>query len=171
MPTPPTPTSFNFSDTNPAAPAGRVNGKWLASAPYPLVVLVNNVPVTMQFRDFSVDLPDVGSGSVIGFVMNSGATGTNVGAMMIAPHAGAITKVKLVTKASDAAIDLTFDIKQNGVSIFTAPLTVAHGTASGTLTTFAGVLTSSPLAIAADDIFTIDITSGAATWQFTVQIE
>jgi hypothetical protein len=107
---------------------------------------------------------------VVGFIMSSGATGTNVGPELIAPRAGAFTKCKVVTKASDATTDLTFKIKQNGVDVFATDPTVAHGTAGGTLSTFT-TLTSSPLAVAADDIFTIDVTSGTATWQFTVQLE
>jgi hypothetical protein len=107
---------------------------------------------------------------VIGFVMATGATGTNVGPDLIAPRAGSVTKCKVVTKASDPSTDLTFKIKQNGTDVFSADPTVAHGTAGGTVSTFT-TLTSSPLAIAADDVFTIDVTSGTSTWQFTAQLE
>jgi hypothetical protein len=47
---------------------------------------------------------------------------------------------------------------------------VAAGTAGGTLSTFT-TLTSSPLPVATNDIFTIDITSGASDWAFTAVLE
>jgi hypothetical protein len=101
---------------------------------------------------------------VIGFVIGNGATGTNVGPMLAAPHAGTLSKCVVTTKASDGATALTFAIRQNGTSI-TSP-TVAAGTASGTVSTVALSAT-----VAASDVFSIDITSGTATWQFTAQLE
>lgn len=109
-------------------------------------------------------------GIVIGFIMNTGATGTNVGPDLIAPRPGTISKCKVVTKASDATTDLTFKVKQNGTDIFSADPTVTHGTASGTISTFTA-LTSAPLSVSADDVFTIDITSGSSSWQCTIQLE
>lgn len=107
---------------------------------------------------------------VMGFILNTGATGTNVGPELIASRAGSFTKCKIVTKASDGATPLTFKIKQNGVNIFSADPTVSAGTAGGTITTSTS-LTSSPLSVAADDLFTIDVTSGSSSWQVTVQLE
>jgi hypothetical protein len=107
---------------------------------------------------------------VIGFVMNTGATGTNVGPELIAPRAGALSKCKIVTKASDGSTALTLTIKQNGVSVFSANPTITAGTTAGTITTSTS-LTSNPLAVAADDLFTIDITSGSSSWIFTAQLE
>ncbi len=106
----------------------------------------------------------------IGFVMNSGATGTGVGPILIAARNGTFTKCKVVTKASDGATALTFTIKQNGVAVFSSSNTVAAGTSSGTLSTFTN-LTSSPLTVTADDLFTIDISSGTSSWIFTAQLE
>lgn len=115
--------------------------------------------------------PIAPSGSlVIGFVINSGATGTNVGPEFAAPRAGTISKCKVVTKASDGSVDLTFKIKQNGVDVFSADPTVAHGTAAGTVSTFTA-LTSTPLTVAPDDVFTIDITGGSSSWIVTIQLE
>jgi hypothetical protein len=111
-----------------------------------------------------------GSPLVIGFVMSSGVTGTNVGPMLVAPRAGTISKAKILIKASDAVLNLTFRIMRNGVNVFSANPTITAGTSSGTLSTFTS-LTSSPLVIAADDKFSIDITSGSSSWQFTVQLE
>lgn len=107
---------------------------------------------------------------VIGFVMNSGAAGTNVGPMLAAPHSGAVSKCVAVTKASDAATGLTFMIKRNGTSVFTTNPTIAAGTGAGTVSTFTA-LTSPTLSITAGDVFSIDITAGAATWQFSAQLE
>jgi hypothetical protein len=107
---------------------------------------------------------------VIGFIINDGSTGTNVGPELIAPWASSISKCKLVTKASDGATDLTFTIKKNGTAVFTSSQTITHGTATGTLTTITA-LTSVPLSVSADDIFTIDISSGSIAWLFTVQLE
>jgi hypothetical protein len=108
---------------------------------------------------------------VIAFLMNSGASGSNVAPMLIAPRASQVWKCKLVTKASDPSVDLTFKIKQNGTDVFSTDPTVAHGTAPGTLSTLTGSLTSSPLSVAEDDLFTIDILSGSSLWAFTVQLE
>jgi hypothetical protein len=107
---------------------------------------------------------------VIGFVMNTGVTGTNVGPSLCAPRAGYVTKCKIVTHASDGSTDLTIKIKQNGSDVFSADPTVGHGTSSGTVTTSTS-LTSVPLPIAADDVFTIDISSGTSSWVFTAQLE
>jgi hypothetical protein len=65
---------------------------------------------------------------------------------------------------------LTFKIKKNGTNVFSVDPTVAAGTSGGTLSTFT-TLTSSPLPVAANDIFTIDITSGASDWAFTAVLE
>ena len=106
----------------------------------------------------------------IGFVLNSGATGTSVAPRQVAPRAGSFTKCKVVTNASDGVTDFTFRIKQNGTDIFSADPTVSHGTAAGTLSTFSS-LTSAPLSVAVDDIFSLDVTSGTTSWQTTIQLE
>ncbi|HLI33404.1 MAG TPA: hypothetical protein VKW70_00045 [Terriglobia bacterium] len=106
----------------------------------------------------------------IGFVINSGAQGTNVGPMLAAPHAGTLSKCVVVIKASDASTALTFKIKQNGTDIFSTDPTVAAGTPIGTVNTFSALI-SSPLSVAQGDVFTIDITTGSAAWAFTAQLE
>lgn len=105
-----------------------------------------------------------------GYVLNSGNTGTNVAPILISPRAGSLTKCKVVTKASDAATALTFKINKNGVDVFAVDPTVAANTSPGTISTFTN-LTSTPLTVAADDTFTIDVTSGTATWQVTILLE
>lgn len=108
--------------------------------------------------------------TVIGFIMNTGATGTDVGPMLVAPRAGKVTKCVIVTKSSDSGTALSFDILKNGTSVFSTVPTVAAGTASGTVTTVT-TLTSTTLSVAAGDVFTINVTSGSSSWAFTTQLE
>jgi hypothetical protein len=107
---------------------------------------------------------------VIGFVINNGAAGNNVGPMLQPTRAGTISKCAIVTKASDGTTGLTFRIKQNGVDVFSVDPSVAAGTSAGT-TSSSTSLTSSPLSVAVSDVFQIDITSGTPNWQFTAQLE
>jgi hypothetical protein len=109
---------------------------------------------------------------IVGFMLSSGATGNTITppGRLIAPRAGIVTKCKVIVNAADGGIALTFRIKQNGTDVFTGDPTIPAGSAAGTLFTFTN-LTSSPLAIAADDIFTIDITAGSSSWAFTAQLE
>jgi hypothetical protein len=106
---------------------------------------------------------------VIGFSMGSGATGTAL-AYAVAPRAGAVSKCKVLVKSSDGSTDLTFTIKQNGTSVFTSNQTITHGASAGSLTTITA-LTSVPLSIAADDIFSVDISSGSSAWAATIMLE
>jgi hypothetical protein len=139
------------------------------TARYPLVINSGGLIAELPSGD-TLALTTNDTPRVLGFILNTGATGSSVCPLVIAPGSGSVTKCKVVTKASDGTVDLTFRIKQNGTDIFSADPTVSHGTAAGTVSTFTA-LTSSPLPIAADDIFTIDITSGSSTWQATVQLE
>lgn len=109
---------------------------------------------------------------IIGFMLASGIPASTITppGRMVAPRAGSVTKCKVVVNAADGVIDLTFRIRQNGVDIFAADPTIPHGTAPGTIFTFIN-FTSTPLAIAADDLFSIDITAGSASWAFTAQLE
>lgn len=128
---------------------------------------VNSGATGLEFFSLgSSDIPFL----LIGFALGTGAPGTNVATPALAPRAGSVTKCKFVTKASDPSTDLTFTIKKNGTSIFSSSPTVTHGTSSSTVSTFTS-LTSSPLSIAVDDVFTLDISSGTSTWQGTIQLE
>jgi hypothetical protein len=104
----------------------------------------------------------------IGWMMSTGVTGTNVGKRLVAPRAGQITGGRIVIDASDASTDLTFDIKKNGTSIFSSARTITHGASGGAVTDLTSALSSNPTAISAADVFTLDITSGSASWNFTV---
>jgi hypothetical protein len=107
----------------------------------------------------------------IGWTINSGVTAPTVpNPILAASRTSTISVCKLITTTSDASVDLTFDITRNGTSIFTAPQTIVHGTAGGTLATITA-LTSSPLNVTQDDKFRIVISSGSVNWAFTVQVE
>lgn len=103
----------------------------------------------------------------LSYIIQSGTTGTNVGPELIAPRAGVFNTCKVVTKVSDATNALTFTIKKNGTTIFGSAPSVAAGTSGGTVSTFTVTTTS----VAQNDVFTCDITTGAATWQVTIQLE
>lgn len=107
---------------------------------------------------------------VIGFVINNGAVGNNVGAMLQPARAGTISKCAIVTKSSDGLTGLTFRIMQNGVDVFTSDPTVSAGTSPGT-TSSSTSLTSNPLPVAVSDVFQIDILTGSPNWAFTAQLE
>lgn len=161
---------IHLKDGTPATPSGKQNVKWQQGAPYGDTATVDGVTIAVTATDVSAYIPDVGSGTVIGFVINDGTAGTNVGPMLAAAHSGLITKCKVVTKASDGATALTFLIKKNGTNIFSANPTVAAGTASATVSTFTA-LTSTPIVVAADDVFSIDITGGGPAWKVSIQLE
>jgi len=108
--------------------------------------------------------------SIVGFIINTGVAGVNVGPMLVAPGAGSVSACAVVVKASDAAVALGFIIKRNGVSVFTGTPTISAGAVAGTVYMFTG-LTSVPLSVFTGDVFTIDITSGSASWVFTAQLE
>ena len=109
---------------------------------------------------------------VIGFMLAAATTGTAVTppGRLIAPRSGSVRKCKVVVNTVDTGTVLTFRIKQNGTSVFTADNSVATSTAVGTILTFTN-LTSTPLPVAADDVFTLDIISGSAVWAITIQLE
>lgn len=111
------------------------------------------------------------SGLVIGFVINTGTPGTNVGPMLAAPRTATLSSVVVVTKSADATTPFQFDIKKNGVSIFTGTLpTVSAGTSQGSVSTFTS-LTSVPLNVTKSDVFSIDIIQGTPSWITVVQAE
>lgn len=107
---------------------------------------------------------------VIGFGVNTGATGTDVCNRVPATRGGTLTKMVAVITASDASTDCTLVIKRNGTNIFTSNPVLTHGAAAGTEVSFTG-LTPSPFNVAAGDVFSIDITTGTSAWKFTVTLE
>jgi hypothetical protein len=106
---------------------------------------------------------------VVGYDIANGTTGINVGPMLPAPGAGQFARCVVVVKSSDST-DCHFMIKQNGVGIFTTAVVIPAGSLSGTLMG-ATNFTQSPLPVAKDDVFSIDILAGSGVWQFTAQLE
>jgi hypothetical protein len=107
---------------------------------------------------------------VIGFVIADGTIGVGVGPVMIAPHSGKLTVCKIVVNSSDPSISLQIKIKQNGVDVFSADPSVSAGSTQGTVATTT-LLTSNPLSVAQNDVFTIDVVNGSSLWKFTAQLE
>lgn len=157
----------NFNNTLPAAPTGNVNVTWQKNPTSIGTDSATGYPI----YDVSAYIPSGADSLVIGFVLNTGATGTNVGPELPAPRSATLGSVVVVTKSSDASIPFQFDIRQNGTSIFTGTLpTVSAGTAAGTVSTFTS-LTSVPLTVNKSDVFTINVIQGSSSWQCTVQAE
>jgi len=107
---------------------------------------------------------------VIGFSINTGATGTDVALIYAAARSGTFNVCVVVVKESDATIPLTFTINQNGTPIFATSNTVAAAVAGFTSYQFTN-FTSTPLTVAEYDLFSIDISSGSASWVFTVALQ
>lgn len=127
------------------------------------------LPTTTDQSNWNAKLgPTLSSSQVpllsFGFILNTGATGTNVASELAALRAGSFTVCKFVTKTSDGATALTFTVKQNGTGITTQ--TIAAGTSPGTVSSFTITTTS----VAVNDVFTLDITSGSSNWSGTVQV-
>jgi hypothetical protein len=107
----------------------------------------------------------------IGFGVTNGSVANATGpGRLTASRAGTISRCVVTVNASDGVTALTIRIKKNGIDIFTSDMTVAAGTAAGTVQ-ISTSLTSTPLPVALHDVFTIDITSGATAWNFTAQLE
>jgi hypothetical protein len=109
---------------------------------------------------------------VIGFMLAAATTGTAVTppGRLVAPRSGLLRRCKVVVNTVDIGTVLTFRIKQNGTSVFTADNSVSTSTSVGAILTFTN-LTSIPLPVAVDDVFTLDITSGSSVWSVTIQLE
>jgi hypothetical protein len=105
----------------------------------------------------------------IGFGITSGAIGSAITLPVLAPRTGGLTSCAVVIQASDGALNLSFRIKQNGVDVFTSDPVIPAGTAGGTVLTFP--LSSASIAVAQNDVFTMDITVGSSSWKFTAQLE
>jgi hypothetical protein len=130
-------------------------------------------------------LQQTGVNPVVGFIINSGVAGTNVGPMLPAARSGSANVVTVVVKASDPSTPLTFRINQwtqpesatgpdwidpTGTDIFATDPTVPAGTAIGTVLQFDD-FTAQPLPITENDLFSIDITSGSGSWVFVAVLE
>ena len=168
--TPTAPTAAVDTNTTQIADTAFVIGQ--AAAATPLVESGSGaVGTSTRFaRGDHVHPAAAAAGLVIGFIINNGAVGNNVGPELAAPRAATVSKCVIVTKTSDGTTALTFRIKMNGVDVFSVDPTVAAGTVGGTVSSTSS-LTSSPLSVSASDVFTIDITSGSPNWSFSAQLE
>lgn len=118
-----------------------------------------------------------GSGSVeatlkvatVGWTVLDGSPATDLGNIQSMLRATNLSECALTVTASDAATDLTFDIEQNGTSVFAAPPTVAHGAARGQQFSFA--LRAASLPVAKGDNFSLNITAGTSDWKFSLSLE
>jgi len=103
---------------------------------------------------------------IIGFGINNGDVGFNVGPMLPAPRSGTLTRLIAVIKVSDTTA-CWFNIERNGVQIFGSDIVLPAGAPAGAKV----VTTGFSVTVAKDDIFTIDIDQGTANWQFVAQME
>jgi hypothetical protein len=114
----------------------------------------------------AADIPSTALPLYFNWVFNSGAAATDASPRFLASHTGTIATCYVLTTASDGATALTFNIFDNGSTIFSGGAqTIAAGTAAGTLTTLGSLGTTS---ITNNDKISINITSGTSSWIFTV---
>lgn len=111
--------------------------------------------------------PSASAPLYLSWTFNSGAAATDASPRFLASHAATIATCYALTTASDGSTALTFNIFDNGSSIFSGGAqTISAGTSAGTLTTLGSLGTTS---IANNDKFGVNITSGTSSWVFTVQ--
>jgi hypothetical protein len=103
----------------------------------------------------------------LNWTFNTGSPATDASPRFLAAHAGVISTCYALTTASDGSTALTFNIFDNGTSIFSGGAqTIAAGTSAGTLTTLGSLGTTS---IANNDKISINITSGTSNWVFSLK--
>lgn len=175
---------INLNDALPAAPPNTLNVKWQGDAPSldPTVVrkVSANVPAAtvatlglIKGDNATLNIAVDGTISVqelcFGFGITDGSIASSVTLPVLARRAGVVTTCVVIVKASDGALNLSFKIKKNGVDVFSSDPVITAGTAGGTVATFA--LSSASIAVAKNDVFTMDITVGSSAWKFTAQLE
>jgi hypothetical protein len=109
-------------------------------------------------------------GPLIGFSIVSGVEAVNASLYYPARFTGTADVVVVVVTASDPSIPLTFDIFQNGVSVFAVLPTIPAGALPGTVFEFDDLVTQ-PLEIQYNDVFNMGISSGSSSWQFVAVVE
>jgi hypothetical protein len=117
----------------------------------------------------SLGAPAGGATPIIGWWMPGVAPGATNLPALAAGRAGPLTQVAVVVVASDPSTNLSFDILQNGASIFTQPPVIQAGTAAGTELTITNL--ALPISVAQDDVFTFNMIAGSTAWFFSVQAE
>jgi hypothetical protein len=167
----------------PVTPLGKVKTNYNPSSATPVLF----VP---QLSDFFTDWPAGWTGKltrtwilffsrlvqaftttpIVGFWVPSGVAGVNVGPMLPSGRAGDTSQVAVVVKTSDALVNLSFDILQNGASIFQQPPVIPAATLAGALLVVTN-LASTPLTVAQNDVFSISVLAGSASWAFVAQLQ
>lgn len=103
-----------------------------------------------------------------GLPAGTAIAGTGVTLTLRAPRAANITTCKVTITTTDGSNAFQFRIKKNGTDIFSADPTIAAATTG--IVDVSSSLVSSPLAVAEDDKFTLDILAGSATWALEIQL-
>lgn len=106
--------------------------------------------------------------ATVGWTVLDGSAANNVGNIQSMLRDTSLSECFLTVTASDATTDLTFDIQQNGVSIFTAAPTVTHGATAGQQFSFP--LKTVPLPVAKDDKINLNITAGTSSWKVSLVV-
>lgn len=155
----------DFNDTTPSAPATGKNAHCQHGSTF-----VASDGTTRRSDSFYMD-----NELVIGFGVAAGAgtTGNDAAPRVAAKRAANITECVVTITKSDAANDFQFRIKKNGTDIFSTDPTVPHGSAVSTgpssVLTFTA-FTSTPIVVAKNDVFELDIIAGSATWELDIQL-
>ncbi|VVC05613.1 Uncharacterised protein [uncultured archaeon] len=112
-------------------------------------------------------LPQIMS-TILGFVINSGDTGNNVGPELVSSENWEIVKCTTITKTSDTSTPFEFSLNQNGNSIFSSNPILSAGTSTGNILQWNDF---SSINISANDLFTIDIIQGSSSWAATILLQ
>jgi hypothetical protein len=107
---------------------------------------------------------------IVGWWMPGVAPATANLPALASGRGGDTSQVVVVIVASDALVNLSFDILQNGASIFETPPVIAAATAAGELPPITN-LVSTPLTVEQDDVFTFNMIAGSTSWFFSAQLE
>ena len=110
---------------------------------------------------------------IIGFWMPAIDAGAgpvySAGPILSAARSGNTRYVAIAVRASDPGVNLSIDLKQNGVSIFQTPPVIPAGAAQGSQYLFSN-LTATPLWVNQNDTFSLDVLTGSTSWYFTAQL-
>lgn len=99
-------------------------------------------------------------GTHFGFVIGGTPT-TREEIVYVASTAGNIRGFHCLLNDSGTSTDIDFDLKVNGVSVLSAAANIVHGTGDGVVVD--GSLTTTPTALAVDDIVSIAMTVTSST--------
>jgi hypothetical protein len=139
----------------------------------------NGKPFTGKLaRTWSLQLQPQAINPIIGFWMPGVAAGAINLPSMTSARSGNCSEVVVTVVASDPAVALSFDMLQNGTSIFASPPVIPANTPAGTkltftnLTSYAGTggIQPHPLSVQQGDEFTFTMIAGGSNWFFKTQL-